>query len=207
MDKKNKYFITGIGTGVGKTICSALLAKLWQMDYWKPVQAGDLEASDSLMVQGLIGNGLRVYPERYKLHTAASPHQAAAIDGLQIRVSDFNLPDSSSNLLVEGAGGIFVPLNETEFMLDLMKALQLPVIVVCRDYLGAINHSLSCFRCLEAADLSIKYVVLNGDFNPDSARIIKQFKPAGSQLIHIPEISQLDEAGVQQALQNIQLAY
>ncbi len=200
-----KYFVTGIGTSVGKTIVSAVLVKLWNAEYWKPIQSGDLESSDSLMLRALVGNELIVHPERYKLNTPASPHYSAEVDGVEISIQDFQLPDTSSNLIVEGAGGMFVPINDQEFIIDLAEHLDLPVILVCSDYLGSINHSLLSFHSLNERGIAVEYIVLNGEFKESSRRILIKNKPAGSKIMEIPQLETVDAAGLEKAIKKIRI--
>ncbi|WP_433895094.1 dethiobiotin synthase [Sphingobacterium mizutaii] len=200
-----KYFVTGIGTSVGKTIVSAVLVKLWNAEYWKPIQSGDLESSDSLMLRALVGNELIVHPERYKLNTPASPHYSAEVDGVEISIHDFQLPETSGNLIVEGAGGMFVPINDQEFIIDLAEHLDLPVILVCSDYLGSINHSLLSFHSLNERGIAVEYIVLNGEFKESSRRILIKNKPAGSKIMEIPQLETLDAAGLEKAIKKIRI--
>lgn len=200
-----KYFVTGIGTSVGKTIVSAVLVKLWNAEYWKPIQSGDLESSDSLMLRALVGNELIVHPERYKLNTPASPHYSAEVDGVEISIQDFQLPETNSNLIVEGAGGMFVPINDQEFIIDLAEHLDLPVILVCSDYLGSINHSLLSFHSLNERGIAVEYIVLNGEFKESSRRILIKNKPAGSKIMEIPQLETLDAAGLEKAIKKIRI--
>ena len=200
-----KYFVTGIGTSVGKTIVSAVLVKLWNAEYWKPIQSGDLESSDSLMLRALVGNELIVHPERYKLNTPASPHYSAEVDGVEISIQDFQLPETSGNLIVEGAGGMFVPINDQEFIIDLAEHLDLPVILVCSDYLGSINHSLLSFHSLNERGITVGYIVLNGEFKESSRRILIKNKPAGSKIMEIPQLETVDAAGLEKAIKKIRI--
>lgn len=200
-----KYFVTGIGTSVGKTIVSAVLVKLWNAEYWKPIQSGDLESSDSLMLRALVGDELIVHPERYKLNTPASPHYSAEVDGVEISIQDFQLPETSGNLIVEGAGGMFVPINDQEFIIDLAEHLDLPVILVCSDYLGSINHSLLSFHSLNERGIAVEYIVLNGEFKESSKRILIKNKPAGSKIMEIPQLETLDAAGLEKAIKKIRI--
>jgi dethiobiotin synthetase len=142
---RHNIFITGIGTGVGKTMISAIVAKALEADYWKPVQAGYEEGTDSEWVaEKLAGSGLAVHPEVYRLKMAASPHIAAANEGVIISIKNIceKVPNINRTLIIEGAGGLMVPLNDTEFVTDLIKELNAKVILVSRNYLGSINHSL-----------------------------------------------------------------
>lgn len=200
-----KYFVTGIGTSVGKTIVSAVLVKLWNAEYWKPIQSGDLESSDSLMLRALVGNELIVHPERYKLNTPASPHYSAEVDGVEISIQDFQCPETNGNLIVEGAGGMFVPINDQEFIIDLAEHLDLPVILVCSDYLGSINHSLLSFHSLNERGIAVEYIVLNGEFKESSRRILIKNKPAGSKIMEIPQLETLDAAGLENAINKIRI--
>ncbi len=198
-----QYFITGIGTGVGKTICSAMLAKLWQTAYWKPIQSGDLNQSDSMMLNHLLDHKIQIFKERFRLHTAASPHQSAYLDGLEMHLEDFELPHKHLDLLVEGAGGLFVPINDKDCIIDLIKKLALPTILVCRDYLGAINHSLLSIKALENYQIPIPYLVLNGGFNPYSQEILLNNLPVDCKVISIPELADLDAKSLQIAQSKI----
>lgn len=200
-----KYFVTGIGTSVGKTIVSAALVKLWNAEYCKPIQSGDLESSDSLMLRALVGNELIVHPERYKLNTPASPHYSAEVDGVEISIQDFQCPETNGNLIVEGAGGMFVPINDQEFIIDLAEHLDLPVILVCSDYLGSINHSLLSFHSLNERGIAVEYIVLNGEFKESSRRILIKNKPAGSKIMEIPQLETLDAAGLENAINKIRI--
>lgn len=200
-----QFFLTGIGTGVGKTISSAFLLKLWDAAYWKPIQSGDLQNSDSHCVKELLGDHLQVFPERYSLQKAASPHESAAEEGIKIDLEAFKLPSYEGNLLVEGAGGLFVPLSEDLFILDLMISLKLPVVLVCRDYLGCINHSLLSIKAIQHAGLELKFFVFNGPFNPASERIIRKQVPIGTKLIYLPELEQLNAEELTKAMPFIRI--
>jgi dethiobiotin synthetase len=161
-----KYFISGIGTDVGKTIVSAVLTEALQADYWKPVQAGDLHFGDTDKVRTLISNDKSVFhPERYRLNTPASPHYAAEIDGINISLSDFCLPETDRSLIVEGAGGLMVPLNSKETVLDLIAYLQIPLVLVSRNYLGSINHTMLSIEVLFKRNIEIAGIVFNGKTN------------------------------------------
>ncbi|MEI5984847.1 UNVERIFIED_CONTAM: bioD [Trichonephila clavipes] len=201
--KPRQYFVTGIGTGVGKTICSAMLAQLWQMAYWKPIQSGDLNQSDSMMLNHLLDHKIQIFKERFRLHTAASPHQSAFLDGIEMHLEDFELPNKPIDLLVEGAGGLFVPINDKECIIDLIKKLAIPTILVCRDYLGTINHSLLSIKALENHEIPLHYLVLNGEFNPFSKEILMKHMPEDCRLIQMPELEGLNPAQMQHALSKI----
>lgn len=147
---KRPYFITGIGTDVGKTLVSAVLAEALEADYWKPVQAGLSDGTDAATIASLISNSqTRVREELYRLQTPASPHIAARIDHVDIdpgkikAAADQLLQDAGERpLLIEGAGGLLVPFSDTLFVADLIRLLNARVLLVSRNYLGSINHSL-----------------------------------------------------------------
>jgi len=142
-------FITGIGTDVGKTIASAIVTEALKADYFKPVQAGDLEHTDTDKIRVLISNPqTSFYKSSYALHTPMSPHASAALDGVTIDLDSIQLPQTDRHLVVEGAGGLLVPLNETDTILDLIKPTY-KVIVVARHYLGSINHTLLTLQLLQ----------------------------------------------------------
>ena len=144
-----QYFITGIGTGIGKTITSAIITEKLKADYWKPIQSGDLAQSDSMTIESLISNNQTViHSETYRLTQPLSPHLSAKIDGIEIELNNFQLPKTENHLIVEGAGGLMVPLNDKALILDLVKYLKLEVIVVSQHYLGSINHTLLTINTL-----------------------------------------------------------
>jgi dethiobiotin synthetase len=166
-----RYFVTAIGTDSGKTVVSAILCEALKADYWKPVQAGMPKDTDT--VKKLIANSATVFhPEAYVLQTAASPHAAAKIDGTAINIHAIQIPETASTLVIEGAGGCLVPLNETHFVIDLIALLNAEVIVVSNHYLGSINHTLLTFEALRKRDLRVKGIIFNGATNEESERII-----------------------------------
>ena len=119
-----KYFVTGIGTEVGKTIASAIITQALKADYWKPVQAGELNHSDRMKVEALIDNDrTKFHPEAYKLNQPMSPHAAAERDGVEIDISSLKTPHTNNHLVIEGAGGLLVPLNDKDTILNLIESL------------------------------------------------------------------------------------
>ncbi len=167
-----KIFITGIGTDVGKTIASAIVTQSLQADYWKPIQAGDLENSDSYKIQRYISNDKTVIHENsYKLNTPASPHLAAEIDGITIDLNKIIEPNTKNHLVIEGAGGILVPLNNEDCIIDLIKS-DYKIIVVSRHYLGSINHTLLTIEALKNRNLSVSGIIFSGDENKATEEII-----------------------------------
>ncbi len=165
--------IAGIHTGIGKTLISAILCEGLGLDYWKPVQAGDLDNSDSISIKTLVSNPLcTIHPEAYRLKIAASPHFAADTEGVVIEKKKLILPVSSNKILVETAGGIMSPLGKNFLNIDLIKQLKLPVIVVSENYLGSINHTLMTIKMLQNAKIPIKGIVFNGEKNQASMDFI-----------------------------------
>lgn len=159
-----KIFVTGIDTNAGKTLISAILAEALKADYWKPVQAGDLHDTDTMKVRALVSNEQSVFhPEGYRLTIPMSPHVAAARDGVTITLDNIKLPETDNTLIIEGAGGLMVPLNDTEFVVDLIKKLDAEVILVSRHYLGSINHTLASALVLKQYEIRVRGIVFNGD--------------------------------------------
>jgi len=154
-------FITGTGTGIGKTVLAAIITEALQTDYWKPVQAGNEGGTDSEWVENIISNQrTKILPEAYKLSMAASPHLAARAQGEVIRLNTIAeafqlLATSGNNIVIEGAGGLMAPLTEEEFVIDLIKLLNARVILVSRNYLGSINHSLLTANVCRAHGLDV----------------------------------------------------
>jgi dethiobiotin synthetase len=167
-----KLFITGISTDVGKTVASAIIVEALQADYWKPIQAGDLENSDTHKVQSLISNTQsQFHPNSYALQTPASPHLAAAKDGITIDLNQIQEPATTNHLVIEGAGGILVPLNDTESVVDIIQP-DYKVIVVSRHYLGSINHTLLTVEALQNRKIQVAGIIFSGDENTSTESII-----------------------------------
>ncbi len=169
---KQTYFITGIGTGVGKTIAAAIVTEALQADYWKPIQAGDLDNSDSHKVKQLISNETTVFHKNaFALNTPMSPHAAAEIDQVKISANHIKEPETKNDLVIEGAGGLLVPINHNETIIDLIQPHH-KVILVSRHYLGSINHTLLSVEALENRKLSIAGIIFSGEENPSTENII-----------------------------------
>lgn len=170
----NKIFITGIGTDVGKTIVSAIVVEALKADYWKPVQAGELEFSDSDKIRSLISNDRsRIFKNSYALKTPMSPHAAAAIDGITIELDKIIIPDTLNNIVIEGAGGLLVPLNEKDTILDIIEN-DYKIIVVSRHYLGSINHTLLTIETLRNQGFEISGIIFSGIENETTENIIEK---------------------------------
>jgi dethiobiotin synthetase len=167
-----KLFITGIGTDVGKTISSAIVTQALKADYWKPIQAGDLDNSDSHKIQKYISNNkTEIHTNSYKLNTPASPHLAAAIDRITIDIKEINEPKTTNHIVIEGAGGLLVPLNDTDCIIDLIQK-DYKVILVSRHYLGSINHTLLSFEALKIRKIPLAGIIFSGDENKATEEII-----------------------------------
>lgn len=166
-----QFIIAGIGTEIGKTVCSAIVTKALQADYWKPVQAGNVTDGDAYWVQQWVP-GTHVFPSTYALSQPLSPHTAAELDGVSIEIGAFSLPETSNNLIVELAGGIMVPLNNEQTNLDLIEHLGLPVILVSKNYLGSINHTLLTYEILKSRNTTIAGIIFNGPTNPSGEAFI-----------------------------------
>jgi len=190
LKKNQQYFITGIGTDVGKTIVSAIVSEALQATYWKPIQAGDLHQLDSQTVDSLTEN-VKILPEGMTLSQPMSPHAAAKIDGVKIELADFTLPKVEGNFVVEGAGGLMVPLNEDGLMIiDVIEKFKLPVILVSRHYLGSINHSILSAEILKKKGIEVAGFVFVGEENKETESII--LKITGLSVIgRIPEAAEL----------------
>jgi dethiobiotin synthetase len=173
----SKIFITGISTEVGKTLVSAIITEALEADYWKPVQAGELDYSDTHKVKEMISNEQSVFFENsYALNSPMSPHAAAEIDNLTIDIDKIIAPNTENNLVIEGAGGLLVPLNETQTILDIIEP-EYKIIVVSRHYLGSINHTLMTVRLLQEKGFTVS-IIFSGNENIGTESIIKKMTGA-----------------------------
>ncbi len=180
-----KYFITGISTEVGKTIAAAIVTEALEADYWKPIQAGDLEHSDTHKIKQFISNKKSVFHENaFALNTPMSPHAAAEIDGITINLKDIIAPKTENNLVIEGAGGLLVPLNDNDTILDLIQP-NYKVIVVSRHYLGSINHTLLTVKLLQEKGFDVS-LIFSGNEHKTTENIIQK-------MTNIPVIGRIDE--------------
>jgi dethiobiotin synthetase len=167
-----KLFVTGISTDVGKTITSAIIVEALEADYWKPIQAGDLDNSDSHKIKSKISNTkTKIFDNSYKLNTPASPHLAAEIDGITIDLKKVKEPKTDNHLVIEGAGGIFVPLNEKDTIIDLIQS-DYKIIVVSRHYLGSINHTLLTIEAIKNRGFDVHGIIFSGSENKSTEDLI-----------------------------------
>jgi len=200
-----QYIVTGIGTDVGKTVISAILSEALKATYWKPIQAGDLDNSDSIKVNNWTTDKVTVLEEKFRLNSPMSPHAAAAIDGVEIQITDIQKPELEGNLILEGAGGIMVPINEKgDTYLDVFEQLNLPIIIVSRNYLGSINHSLMTIEMIQNRGIEIKGVIFSGPSNEATENIILS-KTKTKCLARIPEANEVNKAFIQEQAEKIAL--
>jgi dethiobiotin synthetase len=165
-----QFIIAGIGTEIGKTVTSAILTAGLKADYWKPVQSGDIATGDAYWIRKWVPSAT-VHPSTYALTQPLSPHSAAEIDGVRIELEAFKKP-TENTLIIELAGGIMVPLNDRDTNLDLIKQLGLPVILVSKNYLGSINHTLLSYEMLKKEGVQMAGIVFNGPENPSGEKFI-----------------------------------
>ena len=180
------YFITGISTEVGKTISSAIVVESLQADYWKPIQSGDLDNSDTMKVKSLISNSISTFfPSSYEFDYPASPHISAQMGGRHIELAHIKRPHSSNTLVIEGAGGLFVPLNERNTILDLMLPTD-KIVLISRHYLGSINHTMLSVEALQRRGLNIFGIIFSGEENTATESWIASYT-------QIPIIGRIEE--------------
>ncbi len=197
-------FVTGIGTEVGKTVCSAVLTKYFEAEYWKPVQSGDLEYSDTMKIKNWLGEHTVCHPERYRFKLAASPHQSAKEEGILVDLNEFQIPKTQNYLIIEGAGGLMVPLNDKEFIIDLIEKLNVPVALVVKNYLGCINHTLLSVLVLNQKKIKLNYLILNGNFPPDTERVICENISSETEIIRIPDLENITEESIENIAQQLE---
>ena len=186
-------FITGIGTNVGKTVVSAILTEALQADYWKPIQSGTIEGKDSETVTSLISNSKTViHPETYLLKQPLSPHFAAKLDGVTIEMEKLQLPTTCNHLIIEGAGGLLVPINKNEYVIDVAKKIDCEIVLVISSYLGCINHTLLSIEYLKRNNFKIYALVFNGEFDFEVKQSILDYT-LNPIIIDIPTLNSLSK--------------
>jgi dethiobiotin synthetase len=189
----NSYFVSGIGTDIGKTISCAVLAEAFKADYWKPIQAGNIESSDPMIIQNLITNTVtEIHIPSYSFELPASPHFAAEKEGIDIEIDKIKIPKTKNTLFIEGAGGLLVPVNRNELVIDLIEELNVPVILVVRNYLGAINHTLLSIEALKQRRIKLTGVIYNGGNRLENIDFIEKFTGART-LGSIPEMEVINK--------------
>ncbi|MDR6804960.1 dethiobiotin synthetase [Dyadobacter sp. BE34] len=196
---RTTLFVTGIGTDVGKTVCSAVLAEWFKADYWKPVQAGTLSHSDRKTVSRLTSDDIVTHAEAIRLRLAASPHKAARKERKSIAAEDLVLPETSNHLIIEGAGGLYVPINDRLCVIDWIESLGVDVALVVRNYLGCINHTLLSVRALQHRSIPLKYLIFNGPFDEDTRRVILSYPDIQATVLDIPDFKTLSPQSIARA--------
>lgn len=195
-------FITGIGTNVGKTVVSAILCEALEADYWKPVQSGTDEGRDADTVSRLISNSKTViHPSVYELYLPASPNIAANAENVTLDLEKIIIPETKNDLIIEGAGGLLVPLTNEKTYLDFVLKHHLSVAVVISPYLGCINHSLLTFAVLKQHNVPVRYAVLNGNFDTAVKNTLQQFLAV--PFIEMRQATLLSKTFVQQEAENV----
>ncbi|WP_421895916.1 dethiobiotin synthase [Marinoscillum sp.] len=185
------YFVTAIGTDSGKTLVSAILTEMLHADYWKPIQSG--EPRDTETVRSLVTNAQsQFYREAFLLKTPASPHAAARIDGVEITIDHIIPPVSNRDLIIEGAGGVMVPLNDQDVILDLVPHLNAEIVLVSNLYLGSINHTLLTAEVIKSRGYQVKGIIFNGPGNEESERIIL-LRTGYRQLLKVEQESEVNK--------------
>lgn len=198
----NGFFVTGIGTGIGKTVVSAVLVEALKADYWKPVQSGDLDFTDSDFIKEYAMHRQTIHPEEYVFSEPVSPHLAAKLDNKNIDLQYFKLPKTNNYLIVEGAGGLLVPLSDKYLIKDLISVIQLPVIVVSMNYLGSINHTLLTIEALKQHKIPIAGIIFNGEANIESENYILNY--TGIKLLgKIPKADTMSKGFISQQADQI----
>lgn len=210
---ESPLFVSGISTDVGKTLVSAVLVKATNGCYFKPVQSGiDSSATDSQTVRNLCSSQTditKIFPESYLLTQPLSPHLAATIDNVVIKTENILLPKTSQRLIVEGAGGLMVPLNNKETIFDLLKKWRLPVVLVSNFYLGSINHTLLSLEILQANNIPIYGIVFNGEKNETNNSSVEAIenlflhKHKTIKKFFIPQLENVNEETISQLAQRL----
>ena len=169
------FFLTGTDTEVGKTVVCAWLMVHYQYCYWKPIQSG-MDSPDTKTIQKITGfDNSFFFPPAYELQQPLSPHESAKRDGIDIELTNFSLPQKEGKIIVEGAGGILVPINEKYFIVDIIKKLELPILLVARSGLGTINHTLLTVNELKKRNLPLRGIILNGEKNQSNKEAVEKY--------------------------------
>jgi len=204
----SSLFITGTDTGVGKTVVSAMLTLNLGLVYWKPIQSGLDEETDTEFVKRVTKlPDNHFIPERFRLKKPRSPHESAEAEGLEIQSNDFKLPKIEPNkLLIEGAGGLFVPINNEFYMIDLIKQFKSSVILVCRTQLGTLNHTLLSLEALKNRNIPVLGLILNGPKDIENEKSLEKLSYAPI-LGHLDKLNEIDEVSLKHSFKNIKLTF
>jgi dethiobiotin synthetase len=190
------YIVTGTDTGIGKTTVAAMLVLALDAVYWKPIQSGTEEGTDRQRVQALTQlPDDRLLPERYVLSQPLSPHRAAELDGIEIEAEALVLPAFDRTLVIEGAGGLMVPVTRNKLQIDVFADWSLPIILCARTALGTINHTLLSIEALRGRHMRLHGLIFVGDDNPDNMRTIADF--SGARILgHVPRLDRIGRAAL-----------
>lgn len=192
----DRIFVTGTDTGIGKTLVAAILTTGLKAYYWKPIQSGTIDGTDTEWIQTVSNlSNDHFLPEVYSLREPLSPHAAARLDGIEIDMDTIRLPEVAP-LIVEGAGGVMVPLNKRQYIIDLMQRLSLPTIVVARSGLGTINHTLLTVERLRDRGIAVLGVVMNGPINQSNREALEHYGELDI-LAEIPQLDSISHASIQ----------
>lgn len=197
----SRYIITGTDTNIGKTVFAAMLVQALGGNYWKPLQSGVGDGIDTRTVQNLTGlPDERFFPERHIFTESLSPHRAAEIDGLSVDVDSLNVPQSERPLIIEGAGGLMVPLTRKSLQINLFRKWDIPVILCARTGLGTINHTLLSLEALWTRRIKIHGIAFIGPENDDNIRTIAEF--SGEKVLgRLPQLETLDAVSLKKAFE------
>lgn len=199
-----RIFVTGIGTEVGKTLVSSILVRALEADYWKPVQAGDLDNTDAMKVERWATNSKSAFhPSAYNLLHPMSPHASADLEGIELDLNDLKIPETENNLVIEGAGGLLVPLNHQQTYADWISE-EVEVVVVSRNYLGSINHTLLTLETLQNRSIKVKGLIISGEENKATEQIIEELSGVPI-LVRIPELSEVNENSIEQTAKELSI--
>ncbi|MDX1903151.1 MAG: dethiobiotin synthase [Thermonemataceae bacterium] len=200
MNSAKTYFVTAIHTDSGKTLSSAIIATALQADYWKPIQSG--LPKDATTIQELVSYPIQIHRSAYEFRKPASPHDAAEAENCLIDLNHIQVPQTENHLVVEGAGGILVPLNAEHFVIDIAQKFGMEIILVINIYLGCINHSLLSIQELKRRSLSVKGIIFNGERNKATEDIILHYSGYPC-LLRIEQENKIDKDLVESYAQKI----
>jgi len=198
-----QFFIAGTDTDIGKTVVSAMMMANLDATYWKPIQSGLEDETDTEFVQRISEvDDSRIIPERWTLTAPMSPHASADIDGVSIKLDDFELPEySTRHLIVEGAGGLIVPINWEHTVLDIIEKLQLPVLLVARSGLGTLNHTLLSLKALRDRGINVFAVIMSGPYHNSNRETLRYF--GDLPIYEIGELPKIDKKSLQVAFSQL----
>ncbi len=199
---KKDIFITGIGTDVGKTVASAILCRALNAAYWKPIQSGTTIGSDKHTIHELASEDIQIFKEIYALEEPLSPHTAARLENVDIDIQKLTIPEHSDTLIIEGAGGLMVPITRNFLYSDWLKTQQIPTILVSRHYLGSINHTLLSLELMKNLGLELLGVLFIGHDNDNNEALICE-KYDVRNLGNIPETEKLDKPFILESSNNL----